>query len=408
MRRALVLAVVFAVGSGSGCAADYPDAEHSPNGPGVTYEVLAWGLSSPRGLAVDVDGSVYVAEAGTGGSECVDPKAGKCFGTVGAVYRYTGLDSGSPVRSTVATGLLSTAIPRPDGAEVVGVDGIDFTDSGELVGVVGFSSPGLRSAFDTVTPTFVPSAEIAAAIDGQAGHVMRFGPNGVVRPIVDVGSTDYAWADANKDAAWAPNGQYPDSNPYAVLAEDDRMWVADAGANTVSEIVSEGAARIPRLIAYIPSPAKGTASVPTCLAKSGHWLYVGTLDFVGNLASPQPTSKVYRIDVNGIGASGADPFGSAELWAEGFNPITACAVINGQLYVSEYMTKASKYEFGAVVAVRIDRDGSAGSRRTMGTDLVHPGGIAALGTWIIVVNHSVLPGATTRNEPGGQIVRLLA
>ncbi len=388
---------------GSACGVDLPDALPAPGEVGQTYEVLAWGLSSPRGLAVDETGGVYVAEAGSGGPECVDPKAGKCFGFSGAIHRYTNLGTADPGRTTVASGLLSTAIPNANGAEVVGIDGIDLTDDGELIGVIGFSSPGLRAGFGSVTPNFVPSEAVGVGIDNFAGHVIRVGRAGEVSAVVDVGSVNYAWAAANKDAPWAPTGQYPDSNPYAVLAEGGRIWVVDSGANTVSELVEENGTTVPRLISYVPSPAPGLASVPTCVAKHGEWLYVGTLDFAGNFSGDKPTSHIYRINL-----AATDPFTSAEVWAEGFNPITGCIVIDDEVYVTEYGTKATKYAFGAVVRIRINDDGSAGSRHSMGTDLVQPTGIAALGRSIIVTHYGTAPAGSGPDVPGGQIVRLLS
>jgi hypothetical protein len=363
---------------------------------------LAWGLNSPRGLAADADGTVYVSEAGTGGDECVDPAAGPCFGFDGAIQRYTNLGTSDPTRVTVASGLISMAFLRADGPEVLGIAGLDLTDDGELLGTMLFSKAGIRSKLNAVDPPHVPSAPLDAAVEQYAGRVVALDDVGALRVITDVGSVNYSWAEQNKDQSWAPDGQFPDSNPYAVLAEGGRTWVADAGANAVSELVSEGGKIVPKLISYVPAPAPGTSSVPTCIAKSGNWLYVGTLDFVGNFGGTEPVSKVYRINVDAT-----DPFTSAEVWAEGFDPITGCAVIDGALYVTEYMTKATNYEFGAVVRIGISKNGSAGSRQLLGTDLVKPAGIVAVGKSILVANYSVSPAGKSPDEPGGQIVRLI-
>jgi len=62
--------------------------------------------------------------------------------------------------------------------------------------------------------------------------VERKNPKATV--LTDVGATNYAWSNTNKNEAWAPTGQFPDSNPYAVISEGNRSWVVDAGSNTVT------------------------------------------------------------------------------------------------------------------------------------------------------------------------------
>ena len=265
-----------------------------------------------------------------------------------------------------------------------------------------FSDPGIRARMTAVDPPFVPSADVDAAITGYAGRLISVDERGSIHVLANVGGDSYAWTTKNKDQHWAPDGQFPDSNPYAVLADTDgRIWVADAGANTIKLVQEQGGTYTQKLVSYIPNPITGSDAVPTCLARQGDWLYVGTLDFAGNFGGAEPSSIVFRINVNAT-----DPFTSAEVWAKGFDPITGCAMIDGSLYVTEYATKATKYEFGAVERIAIKSDGSAGARMMIADDLVQPADIAVLGNSILVVNHSVSPAGSGPNEPGGQIVRL--
>ena len=384
------------------CGVDRLDSLPVAGESGRSYEVVAWGLNSPRGLAVGANGDVYVSEAGSLGEDCVNPKDGPCFGFTSAIQRYTGLGTATSSRETLASGIVSMAMLRPEGPEVLGVAGIDLTDEGELVGIMMFSDPGIRSRFTATDPPYVPAAGLDAAITGYAGRLISVGDSGPMRVLADVGSENYAWAKKNKDQSWAPDGQFPDSNPYAVLADDGgRFWVADAGANAIVLVQEQGGKYTQKLVAFIPNPVTGGAAVPTCIARQGDWLYIGTLDFAGNFGGAEPTSIVFRVNVNAT-----DPFTAAEAWAGGFDPITGCAIINGSLYVSEWATKATKYEFGAVVRIPIKSDGSAGTRRVIANDLVQPAGIAALGNRILVVNHSISPAGSGPGEPGGQIVRL--
>ncbi len=81
--------------------------------------MVATGLANPRGVAVADDGSVYVAEAGLGGS---DPFESPAFGpstrgTSGQVSRI----APDGTKAAVATGLPSFAL---GGFEVVGPAGL--------------------------------------------------------------------------------------------------------------------------------------------------------------------------------------------------------------------------------------------------------------------------------------------
>ncbi len=57
---------------------------------GASLKMVAAGLNNPRGVTVASDGTIYVAQAGAGGTgQCVDgPEGGTiCFGTSGAITK---------------------------------------------------------------------------------------------------------------------------------------------------------------------------------------------------------------------------------------------------------------------------------------------------------------------------------
>jgi glucose/arabinose dehydrogenase len=95
--------------------------------------------------------------------------------------------------------------------------------------------------------------------------------------------------------------------------------VADAGANTISEIMSDGTTRV---IAFIPNETAVPFrdATPTCIAQGPDgMLYVATLDFVANLfVSGSGRSHVYRVDPN------ANFPTAPTLWASGLTTATAC------------------------------------------------------------------------------------
>jgi sugar lactone lactonase YvrE len=106
---------------------------------------------------------------------------------------------------------------------------------------------------------------------------------------------------------------------------------------------------------------------------------------------------VYRVNPNGAEVFLTD----ADVWASGFNPITAIGFQGGGLYVTEYATQDSGYATGDVIRVQVKADGSAGTRRTLGAGALHePNGLAfdADGK-VHVSNYSISAG-------GGQVVRI--
>src|SRR5215471_17313658 len=114
----------------------------APAAPSV--DVIATGLNNPRGITISPDGSLFVAEAGTGGSgPCIPSSDGTtpCFGTSGSITRVN-LRTG--VQERVATGFPSLA--SPDGGGAIGPAGISFQGQGNGFITIGLGAdPALRS-----------------------------------------------------------------------------------------------------------------------------------------------------------------------------------------------------------------------------------------------------------------------
>jgi glucose/arabinose dehydrogenase len=184
----------------------------------------------------------------------------------------------------------------------------------------------------------VLAATGGAVNDPQAGHLYRLnGATGAATSTSDVGSQMYKWT--GDHSSLFPD-DFPDSNPYGVLVTRSRhhtghhdahrrghhgghrtrTFVADAGANTISEIKPNGKARV---VAYIPNEDFGAFrdSTPTCIAQGPDgYLYVGTLDFVSNLFTPGTggLSSVWRVNPNAHYPT------KPTMWATGLTTITAC------------------------------------------------------------------------------------
>jgi hypothetical protein len=88
------------------------------------------------------------------------------------------------------------------------------------------------------------------ALLAQFGRLLQASQSGHWKPVADVGDFDYTWAGQNANQPWAPAGQFPDANPYAVLSLPGHQYIADAGSNTIDEVTENGSVRI---IAFVPN-----------------------------------------------------------------------------------------------------------------------------------------------------------
>jgi hypothetical protein len=374
--------------------------------PLAQLTTIASNLNNPRALAFGPSGNLYVAEAGLGAG---DGHGGFATGVgfTGSVTEIKGVGGTQPTARRIVTGLVSVGDTENGFPEAIGPDGLAVHGNGGIYVAIGESAAGVAAK----TPGLSPWAA------AQLGRLIKVTPSGQWNTIADVGGFDYQWTLANKDAPWAPAGQFPDANPYGVLAVAGGEYVVDAGANTISEVRADGSIR---LIAFVPNPLFPppgggplvipiSDSVPTCVALGPDgFLYIGTLAFGANFArfgphSPPlwatlpPQSKIYRINP----AASNQFLTEADVWAAGFNPITACAFGAGALYVTEYITQQSNYITGAVVRIAVNANGSAGTRTTFGTSaLVAPNGLAlGFADTIYVSNFSISSG-------GGEVVRV--
>jgi hypothetical protein len=258
------------------------------------------GLHSPRGLAFGPGGQLFVAQTG---DQTVD-------GSIIEILNPMG------VRPNVRT--IVTALPNvgdPEEGEFLGVSGLSILGNGRNFGLYAIMAVDPQQTGDLAF-----------------GNLLRVDYHRQVETLVNVGSFDYEWTAEHTDLV--PFGDFPDANPYDVLVVPDHIYIVDAGANTLDEVMPDGSIRI---LAFFPNGvfADGT---PTCACQGPDGLlYIGTLALVDSFFLG-PSAKVYRL--NPADANLEEPWNTpVTVWASELWPINGCTFgRDGNFYVSQLFT----------------------------------------------------------------------
>lgn len=378
MRKALPAAVAAALlacllASGAGAT-----------GHAWTQTTVATGLDSPRGMTVEPDGTVLVAEAGHGGDVCTPTK--DCIGTSARISK---LDPSTGSVTPVVTGLFSNASAEG----ITGIDGISAAD-GRLAGAITLA-PQIFAGLDC-TGQPADCSTVLAAEKAQIGQAIQFTDSGTWKALAGVGSNDFGLTAA--DASLSDSG--PNANPYAVLPVPGGTWVADSGANLVDFVTANGDLHVAsRIAAPAPGGFPGDG-VPTCLAILRGNLYVG--DLAGRLwernGAFAPTAvpvtaggRSLLQHVTGCVSDGKDHLYLVNMWGTPGPPIPA--------------GPGSAAGTGSVV--ELTRGGSA---QVIASGLDFPNGIALAKDGSLYVTVDSLCTATGTPLPfcgkGGQAIRL--
>ena len=255
-------------------------------------------LHSPRGLAFGPGGQLFVAQSG---DETVDGSIIEILSPMAVRPRVRTIVSGLPVVG--------------EEGEFSGVDGISVFGNGRNFGLYAIMAVDPQQTGD---PAF--------------GNLLRVNRSGGVETLVNVGSFDYEWTDEHQ---WlVPFGDFPDANPYGVLVVPGHVYVVDAGANTLDEVMPDGSISV---LAFFPNNALADAT-PTCACQGPDgFLYVGTLALVDSLVNG-PSAQVYRL--NPADANLPEPWNTPmTVWASGLWPINGCTFgQDGNFYASQLLT----------------------------------------------------------------------
>jgi hypothetical protein len=267
--------------------------------PGATPQAgalttVASGLISPRGFLWTADGTLYVAQAGSGGQSLGTPTAPPPVGPFqgGSTASVVRIDNGCPV--LVADSLPST--------------------SDQIGGVLG------------VEDLAILGDQLYASVDGggeahgnptQPSGIYRILENGTAELVADLS----AWVRANPVAIIPPDFD-PDAAGYSLVADEatGTFWVGNPNSSEILSVSLDGTVtRVADLSAGHP--------VPTMLVAAPQGgVYVGYLTAV---PFPDGAAKVSHIAADGT---------VTDVWT-GLTTVTDVAVApDGTLYASEMST----------------------------------------------------------------------
>jgi hypothetical protein len=220
--------------------------------------IFASKLEGPRGLRFGPDGDLYVAEAGTGGTnkttakQCTQvpgPPGGPGPDSGGLTARISKISPSGKV-TTVASGFPSVTI-GPDGANgTIGVADVVFLD-GELYAVVG---GGGCSHGNPKHPSGIAKVNLK---------------NGDWYLIADIG----AWLKTHPAKYESMDDFEPDGTLYSVIAQDGRLLTVEPNHGQVISVTKEGDIR-----QVIDISASEGHIVPTSIAAREGSLFVGNLN----------------------------------------------------------------------------------------------------------------------------------
>src|ERR1700733_7797755 len=219
--------------------------------------VVASNLEGPRGLRFGPDGSLYVAEAGTGGAnstigQCVQvpgPPGGPGPDTGGLTGRISKVSPGGKV-TTVASGFPSVTI-GPGGVNgTIGVADVVFLD-GDLYALIG---GGGCSHGNPKNPSGIAKVDL----NSGSWHL-----------IADIG----AWLKTHPAKYESADDFEPDGTLYSAIALDGKLLTVEPNHGQVISVSRSGEIR-----QVIDISASEGHIVPTSIAAREGSLYVGNLN----------------------------------------------------------------------------------------------------------------------------------
>jgi hypothetical protein len=372
-RRTTALLAASGVVAASALLAPPVDAARAPGASPdrAAARVIASGLNNPRHL-VFRGGTLYVAEAGTGGSRACHPgpEGGTvCYGATGSIKRL----GQHPAR--IIKGLPSQA--NQDGTQALGPSGIDTLSGGRLAFTIGGGGTPTDRAQLPASGRKVGTLVVASPKgNGWKHHTLRI-------------VTDLMRFEARHD----PDHQGADSDPTGLIRRNGHFLTTDSGGNDL--LRAGGGDPTVALTTFgnrtvtNPFPPPSTVamqSVPTAVAVGpGGALFVSELT---GFPFPKGRARIFKVV----------PGHAPTVWARGLTNVTDLTWYRGSLYAVQIANKGllaySGIPYGSLVKVH-----HGGAPTKVAGNYRAPYAVAMHGGAAYVTTCSVCPGA-------GQVVRV--
>jgi hypothetical protein len=332
---AVAVGAILALCTSLGFVNAQPPAGGAPPPPSANVTTFAQGLQGPRGITFGPDGSLYVAEAGMGGTNST---VGQCPQVPNGVGPYTGGKtariskvSASGATTVVASGLPSARDAMGDQSSVSGVSDVEFVN-GTLYALIA---------------------------GGGCSHGNPDTPNGVVKVNADGSVTLVAnlsaWIKANPAAKPDAEDFEPDGDFYSMTQANGALYVVESNGGQLIKVTTDG--QISRVVDF--SATMGHI-VPTVVMYANGNFYVSNLDtfpVTGN-------SKIWKVT----------PAGDVSVVASGLSAVLGLAMDGqGRMYALETSTvKGQGPVPGSGMVVRVN---ASGGLDTIATGLFFPTGM---------------------------------
>ena len=218
----------------------------------ATVSVYATGLNNPRGLKFRADGTLYVAEGGTGGTistvgicEQVPPPVGPYHGnpTGGRISMI----SKNGVRTTLTDQLPTTKGNELSGGDISGVASVEFVGTGLYA--------------------LVTAGGCSHGNPGFPNSVIKVNPDGTYHLVADLS----AWAHSHPVAKPNAGDFEPDGDWYSMVNVNGDLYVVEANRGELVKVATGG--NVSRIMDVSESLGH---IVPTSIAYNGN-IYFGNL-----------------------------------------------------------------------------------------------------------------------------------
>lgn len=339
-----------------------------------TMRTVASGLNNPRHLSFSQPGTLYVAEAGAGGTgACLpNPEGGDevCLGMSGSITAI----ARNGKQSRVVTGLPSLA--GPDGSSAAGPMDVSVSGQRTISIAMGLgSNPAGRASLGP------DAAWLGTILSG------KLAPNPRLSVFADV---------VGYEGAHDPDGLGVDSNTSSILRVGSRFLTTDAGGNDLVSFGKHGRAStvavfpdtmvpVPPFIPAPPGAMMPMQAVPTGVAIGPDGAY-----YVSQLTGfpfPQGGASIWRVV----------PGKAPTKFATGFTNVTDLAWAGNKLYVVQ-MADAGLASGGAPMGSLVEVSNHGATHRTVAAGLFAPYGVAVRGGAAYVTTCSVCAGGGAVQE----------